>query len=118
LLHSSHIREDIIMQPKMIFCSFILLALGGCTGDPGEPGAPGAKGDPGAPGSDGAPGDEGDKGDAGAGSSARDAVDKIPLFGENFFPEGIAIRADGTLYVGSALTGEIVRIAPGLAKAE
>jgi hypothetical protein len=37
----------------------------------------------------------------------------IELSGDDFFPEGIAASADGTLYVGSANQGTIVRIPGG-----
>jgi sugar lactone lactonase YvrE len=94
----------------------------GCAGDKGDagaPGAPGAQGDPGDPGAKGdpgdpgAPGEPGDPGDPGAGN-----VDEIPLFGETFFPEGITSTADGTLFIGSVGTGEIVRVPPGASKPE
>jgi sugar lactone lactonase YvrE len=46
----------------------------------------------------------------------REGADVIPLFGERFFPEGVAARDDGTLYVGSLATGEIVMVPPGMDK--
>lgn len=36
----------------------------------------------------------------------------IELPGDDFYPEGVAVAADGTLYVGSAPTGAIVRAEP------
>jgi sugar lactone lactonase YvrE len=100
----------------------ILGAAAGCSGADGDPGpagsqgergADGAQGDPGDPGDPGAPGAPGDPGDP---ASERDGVDTIPIFGETFFPEGVATRADGAIYVGSLATGEIVVVPPGLAK--
>jgi len=91
-------------------------ACGGTDGDPGPAGPAGEIGNPGdqgTPGEDGLPGDDGLPG---APATERDAVDSIPLFGESFYPEGVALRADGTIYVGSLATGEIVHVPPGLAK--
>jgi sugar lactone lactonase YvrE len=39
-------------------------------------------------------------------------VETINLNGENYFPDGIAIANDGTLFVGSMWTGQIDRIMP------
>lgn len=39
-------------------------------------------------------------------------LDVIELPGDMFYPEGIASTADGTLYVGSVGTGQIVRVTP------
>lgn len=110
-----------------LLSAFALLALGsaaGCNGEDGDPGpagspgAPGENGDPGEDGAPGTPGDPGDPGDPGAPASERDGVDSIPLFGERFFPEGVAVHASGAIYVGSLATGEIVRVPPGLARPE
>jgi sugar lactone lactonase YvrE len=84
----------------------------GAQGPAGEPGAQGPAGDRGDPGDPGTPGDPGLPGDA----NEREGADVIPLFGENFFPEGVASRADGTLYVGSLATGAIVQVPPGEVK--
>lgn len=40
------------------------------------------------------------------------ALEEIELPGDQFYPEGIAATADGTLYVGSIATGQIVRVTP------
>lgn len=93
------------------------LAFAGCvikdddSGEPGPQGPAGPAGTPGEPGTDGAQGEPGPAGPA-------SGVDEIPLFGESFYPEGIAVAADGTMYVGSLGTGEIRRVAPGQARAE
>jgi sugar lactone lactonase YvrE len=39
--------------------------------------------------------------------------DKLRIFSRNFFPEGVAHAADGTFYVGSYSTGQVVRQRPG-----
>jgi len=39
-------------------------------------------------------------------------LEVIELPGDQFYPEGIASTADGTLYVGSLATGQIVRVTP------
>jgi sugar lactone lactonase YvrE len=49
---------------------------------------------------------------------SRDGVTEIALPGNDFYPEGIAASADNTLYVGSLMTGQIVRIRPGKSEAE
>ncbi|GIH08073.1 hypothetical protein Rhe02_61400 [Rhizocola hellebori] len=46
------------------------------------------------------------------------APDVLALPGDQFFPESIASGPDGTLYVSSLVTGEIVRFRPGSAVAE
>lgn len=48
----------------------------------------------------------------------RDGVTEITLPGDDFHPEGIAVSADNTLYVGSLTTGQIVRVRPGSSQAE
>ena len=40
--------------------------------------------------------------------------DTLRIFTRNFFPEGVAHAADGTFYVGSYSTGQVVRQRPGL----
>lgn len=96
------------------------LAFTGCvvkdsdSGEPGPAGPAGPAGLDGTDGTDGAPGAQGDPGPAGPAGG----VDEIPLFGEMFYPEGIAVAADGTMYIGSLGTGEIRRVAPGEARAE
>ena len=46
----------------------------------------------------------------------RGAVITIP--GERFFPEGIAVDAEGAFYIGSMEDGSIMRVAPGARRAE
>jgi len=48
---------------------------------------------------------------------ACDTRSQIVLPGETFYPEGIAVAADGTFFVGSYSTGEIARVPPGKRKA-
>src|SRR5688572_20177603 len=46
-------------------------------------------------------------------------ADTVPLPGDNFFPEGIALDADtNDLFVGSLITGEVVKIPAGTFTAE
>jgi sugar lactone lactonase YvrE len=52
--------------------------------------------------------------DAGLGQGAN----AIALPGENFYPEGVAVANDGTLYVGSLGTGRVVSVRPGAATAQ
>jgi sugar lactone lactonase YvrE len=75
----------------------------GPAGDPGEVGPPGEPGDPGEPGEPGDPGLPG-------GSFSRDG---FSLPGIDFFPEGIAVDADGNFFVGSVANGTIVRASLG-----
>lgn len=106
---------------KLFSCTAIAMLtaglLAGCAGSDGADGAPGQQGAPGEPGDPGAKGDPGDPGDPGAqgdpGPAGPSGSDVIPLFGETFYPEGIAVAADGTLYMGSLATGAIVRVPPG-----
>lgn len=50
-------------------------------------------------------------------ASAQPGPRQITLPGERFFPEGVAVARDGTLYVGSMEEGSIARVAPGAAAA-
>ena len=47
---------------------------------------------------------------------ARDAS-SLTVPGDNFFPESIAATPAGTLFVGSVVTGEILRFRPGATNA-
>src|SRR5690349_367198 len=47
-----------------------------------------------------------------------DLRDVLVLPGDQFFPESIAAAPDGTLFVSSLVTGEIVRFRPGSTVAE
>jgi sugar lactone lactonase YvrE len=40
-------------------------------------------------------------------------LDGFELPGETFYPEGVAVAADGTFFVGSLSTGQVVRLRPG-----
>ncbi|MEW9899811.1 hypothetical protein ABWL39_14405 [Chitinivorax sp. PXF-14] len=46
------------------------------------------------------------------------AADDIAIPGEQFFPQGIAIANDGSMFVGSIKQGAIYRVAPGSRQAE
>jgi hypothetical protein len=81
-------------------------ALAACTGDTGPAGPQGPQG---TPGQDGDQGDQGEQGDPGT----TPLPDHLRLPGAHFAPESIHAAADGTLYVGSLLTGQIVKFAPG-----
>ena len=74
------------------------LLLAACEGDEGPAGPAGDMGEPGEPGEPGAPG--------------ACAADEILLAGGSFFPEGVALAGDGTLYIGSVATGQVVAHAP------
>jgi sugar lactone lactonase YvrE len=45
-------------------------------------------------------------------------VTQIVLPGNDFYPEGIAVASDNTLYVGSVTTGQIIQVKPGSGEAE
>jgi sugar lactone lactonase YvrE len=96
---------------------FVTALVIGCgdQGPEGAPGAPGPAGDEGAPGPAGDPGPPGDSGPPG--DPGPDARTEIVLPGDTFYPEGIAVAADGTFFVGSFASGEIVRVPPGAPKA-
>jgi sugar lactone lactonase YvrE len=97
----------------------------------GSAGPPGPKGDPGAGGSMGAQGPQGDRGPTGEmgqpgmtgaagmtgpqGEPGAASFDALMLPGL-FYPESLNAAADGSLYVGSLTTGEIVHFAPGHSK--
>jgi len=51
-------------------------------------------------------------------AAAQQAPRQITIPGDRFFPEGVAVARDGTLYVGSMEEGAIMRIAPGASVAE
>jgi sugar lactone lactonase YvrE len=52
------------------------------------------------------------------GLDARSNVSSLTVPGDSFFPESIAATPDGTLFVGSVVTGEILRYQPGSTTAE
>ena len=74
------------------------LLLAACEGDEGPAGPAGDMGEPGEPGEPGQPGTCG--------------AHEILLAGSSFFPEGLALGSDGTLYIGSVATGQVVARAP------
>ena len=49
---------------------------------------------------------------------ARSNASSLTVPGDNFFPESIAATPAGTLFVGSVVTGEILRFRPGSTNAE
>ena len=49
---------------------------------------------------------------------SRTGVTEIVLPGSDFYPEGLAVASDNTLYVGSVMTGQIIQVKPGSAQAE
>ena len=106
--------------------AMLTLSFAGCTGEPGENGIQGPRGTDGVDGNVGDPGPDGEMGEDGEDgmqgppgpSGSGSGVTEIPLFGEFFYPEGVASAPDGTLYVGSLGTGEVVRVAPGASKPE
>lgn len=51
-------------------------------------------------------------------AAAQPGPRQITLPGDRFFPEGVAVARDGTLYIGSMEEGSIARAAPGAAAAE
>jgi sugar lactone lactonase YvrE len=77
-----------------LFVAASLIAA--CTGSTGRQGP---QGDPGSAGSAGPPGPTA-------------PTDVVQLPGDAFFPESIAAATDGTLYVTSAITGEIAKVSP------
>jgi hypothetical protein len=91
--------------------------LAGCSGSAGPAGANGGQGPqgnagtPGAQGQQGQPGKQGDPGEAGA--PATTFIDELQVPGADFFPTGMSASKDGTLFVGSAATGEVLKYAPG-----
>ncbi|HWN70808.1 MAG TPA: SBBP repeat-containing protein [Haliangium sp.] len=88
-----------------LLCS-MMLAAAGCEGPEGEAGDPGPGGDQGPAGPDGPQGPVGPGGPAGSPGSG--VCTEFQLPGEAFFPEGIALAADGDVFVGSITTGDIV----------
>src|SRR5690242_798243 len=46
-----------------------------------------------------------------------DDVTALSLPGDTYYPESLTAAADGTLYVGSLATGQVVRFAPGSSEA-
>lgn len=80
-----------------------LSAAAACGGEAGPAGPAGAQGP------EGEKGPAGEQGTAGTGS----LPDALVLPGDKFYPESITATADGTLYVGSTGSGQIVKYAPG-----
>lgn len=82
-----------------------LLWAAACAGDKGATGPQGPQGPAGDPGMQGSQGPTGPQGPPGP-------EDLVQLPGSAFYPESINATADGTLYVSSAITGEIVKVSP------
>lgn len=55
---------------------------------------------------------------AGCGPTGPADVEQLTLPGDTFYPESLSIAADGSLFVGSLATGQVVRFAPGSTSAE
>src|SRR5215472_3645384 len=94
--------------------------LAGCSGSTGPAGANGAigaqgpQGNPGAAGAQGSPGQAGTQGSAGPqGAPGPSFFAELQVPGANFFPMGLSSSKDGTLFVSSAGTGEVLKYAPG-----
>jgi len=102
--------------------SFIVLtvaaSLAACSaqGREGPPGPRGQGGPEGPPGQQGQPGPQGNNGPPG--SPPPDTRTQIVIPGETFYPEGIAVAADGTFFIGSFSSGAIARVPPGAPQAE
>lgn len=99
--------------------SSMVLIVAACAGACGAKGPEGSQGPQGAQGSAGPAGPAGEPGDPGApgpsgppGAPGFDPRAQIAIPGETFFPEGIAVAEDGTFFVGSFASGEIVRVPP------
>lgn len=78
------------------------LGLDGCGASDGSVGPQGPAGPQGAPGPQGATGQAGPA-----------DVSQLELPGPTFYPESLHAAADGTIYVGSVATGQVVKFAPG-----
>jgi sugar lactone lactonase YvrE len=95
----------------------------GCSGTAGPAGQAGPAGMTGATGAQCPVGPQGPAGSSDGGSASDGGVsgpanvDQLELPGANFYPVGIGIASDGTLYVGSVTTGAVVRFAPGQTEA-
>lgn len=95
-----------------LLAALVALSFAGCgEGTVGPEGPRGPAGPEGAAGAAGAAGATGATGEAGA--AAADSREVVALPGGNFYPESLHASADGALYTGSLMTGEIRRFAPG-----
>src|SRR5215831_17800671 len=93
--------------------SFVVVPLIAACNDSGPQGPEGQPGPAGDPGAKGDPGPKGDPGTNG-GSPLPDAdVAALQLPGATFFPYSIGAAADGTIFVGSPATGEVVKYDKG-----
>ncbi len=92
----------------------LMLALAACNPSAGPKGDQGPGGPRGEPGPAGPVGPRGENGQPGVAIQATE----IALPGANFFPEGIAASADGSLFIASIATGQILKIAPGAVEPE
>jgi hypothetical protein len=106
------------MTSRIALVSLMMLALEGCSGDDDDGGStPTDSATSDTSGSDTkVTADASDAGDAAEASS--DAGDSstpsaLTLPGDKYYPESLHAAADGTLYVGSLGTGQVVKFAPG-----
>jgi hypothetical protein len=97
---------------------FTWMVAGGCSGPTGPQGPAGAAGLNGASGLAGDAGPSGPPGPPGdAGPPGPADVEALELPGPAYYPESLNASSDGTLYVGSLVTGEVARFAPGASEA-
>jgi hypothetical protein len=86
----------------------------GAAGTVGESGATGPKGVEGAAGQAGANGQPGKTGPAGKpGAPGTTDLSELQVPGPDFFPTGLYASKDGSLFVSSAGTGEVIKYVPG-----
>ena len=88
------------------------LLLPACSGDDVKPTAPVDSGTPETTG-DALPDVTSDVSDASDAPKDAPAPSSLELPGDKYFPESLHAAADGTLYVGSLGTGQVVKFAPG-----
>lgn len=109
------------MTTSRILASLALSALLSCgtngsngtAGPTGLPGPEGPAGPAGAMGDKGDPGAMGAMGNMGATGPSGQGTSDIPLPGVGYYPESLTTLANGTLFVGSLLTGEVWKYVPG-----
>ncbi len=130
-MHESHVRDLSSRTPRSpwarpglgsisLALAAAIVATAGCSGSAGAPGAkgdPGAQGPVGPKGNSGMPGAQGAPGAPGAtgpqGPSGVPFINELQVPGATFFPAALSSAKDGTLFVGSAGTGEVIKYAPG-----
>jgi hypothetical protein len=104
---------------RSVLVSFVA-SIAACSGSAGSEGPQGPSGTPGAQGAQGTQGMTGPSGNAGPtgpmGSPGASALEQRILPGA-YYPESMNAGPDGTLYVGSLTTGEVVALGPSVEKA-